>query len=1372
MLVYSLKFTYLKSLFTLMLFSLIACDNNKEISIPIAVPIKNQQPIVVAGENLQVYAGELVTLYGKKSKDPDGQIAGYLWQQTSGNPVVINTLNESDINFVAPNLSKITTLKFRLTVIDNQGSTASNFIDITITPASGNIYPFAHTQQNFSAVSGSTIALSGLNSYDSDGEIQQYLWQQLSGTNVSILSPSSKVTSFIAPEVAAIELLIFSLKVTDNTDASAQDKLTVTILPKPSATSAEIILPVSSKGLHNANNLSTSILNTSVRLTADDQITPKDNELVTFALPLAQGVVKNTSELNVSINGIEQAIFAKPGLHWHWQDKSIRSVTIQLQNVDMRHGDIILSITNFGRNTRNDLTESAHKNGWATSGEIKAYMPYPRIFALHDTSYLSHTGLIPPYLPAPAIDDNFEKYQLAQFNRWSGSLNYNKSSGANWLFDRSSAYFKVYMTTGRVEFLKEAFLSKQFYFSKVRNDDSSPKKVGGRGCWLWKGVACADGKYIAPQQAKLAWALVGDNSQWDNSLIIDMALQSDLGWNQYASRDAYDKENEGFTERGAGMAGLAEIAAYEMTGSNKILDHLTQRIASLADMQQTEKNWDLANNWVPKSGGFEHSYNVHEGNYNEKSAPLNNANDRAFSPWMSENISDFLWQSYWITKDKKIPEVLRMLGNAVEEHGFTSRYIGNNQYQKKSAFGQAKQTHTKSCNKTAKETDLVYFASKWADDKTITSNNFWPYYSDTHNIETVLVLATAYYFEPDTQKQLKLASRIDKLIEGWAHVQCADVFSNVYRLFNWQHRSNSIRTWQWVKENAIYNLIPTQATKIIKENSQPPVKQSAFQQLTKVFASTNSSRSKLSFSDVTEKAIHYGPIAHQPFWIGMPDVNNDGCLDLFVGTHNDNAGSSQMWLHETLNGHCKNTFSYYTNREGKYSQKSSGRITSRYIFSNITGKKSGLPDFFGSDADGGNSVIYPLLGSIAVGTPPVYKNEITGCRGGKNRCTALDINGDGKIELIASAANSQLRRRIYDPITNNTIIPKLQNNITPGFKSSSYLVADIDGDSWPDIVSGEAYGYWRYNPVLRDFDPFNYAFTSTKQDFIRSKRRPTSNMQISLDYDNDGDMDVLFGSGQWGPADKDKEFYLSLQRNNGDGTFTNVTEKAGGGSWTDGSLRNTTYWTTYAGIYPGDLDNDGYTDFMTMSQSYKNSPRFFKNNGDGTFTTIKNLIKNGGAGVDVFRPWGNIADWNNDGFLDIAILSNGIGDVKGLRLYKNNTNENHWLKLRARGVNQNTDGYHTKFIIKDSVSKQILATRYLGNYNLTDARFIAHSGLGDATLIDLVVEFPHNGPVYNYSKLSVNMELVAFRDGCLLKAWSPGKGWPTESNRQQCTMPD
>jgi hypothetical protein len=1182
-----------------------------------------------------------------------------------------------------------------------------------------NIDPTANAGDDKSVQSDTVVLLTGSAS-DPDGMITEYLWQQISGQTVTIIDISQSDVQFTSPKVTQPTMLEFQLTVIDNLGAKATDTIIITIDP---------------------STVNNQQLRTTVTLQPDTKIEPHTNELITFALPIAEGVVNDIADIQVIAQGMEQPIFAKAGLRWHWSDNSIRSVTIQLQNVDMSTGNITLTITNNGRDTQKDLLEQPQNNGWALAASNKANMPYPRIFALHDKEYLTTSGLIPQYASSQGVNDAFEQYQVEQFKQWSGGLNFSISSGANWLFDRSSAYFKAYMTTGRVEFLKEAFLSKQFYFSHVRDDDSSPSQSGGRGCWTWGSVACADGKYIAPQQAKLAWALTGDDSQWDNSLIIDMALQSDLGWNQYASRDSFDSENEGFTERGAGMAGLAEIAAYEMTADATIFNHINQRISSLANMQQNEHQWDKTNGWLPKTGGFEHNLDVHEGNNSATSAPINDSSSRGFSTWMSENIADFLWQSYWITSNQEIPEMLRKLGNAVDLYGFTSTYNATTgEHDTLAPFAAIGDIRAKSCNKTKEDTDLLYFASAWANDSVKTSGDFWPYYSDTHNIETVLLLANAYYFEENTANKTRLSARIEKLISGWAHVGCANVFSNVHRLFNWQHRSNAIRTWQWINEE------------------QPTVKPPTT-------TDPKDSDAMVSFGEVSRQVIDYAPMSHQPFWIGMPDVNNDGCPDLFAGTHNDNAGTSQMWLHKVVEGECSDQFTHYSNNNGKYSQSDSGRITSRYIFSNVTEKSSGLPDIFGSDADGGDSVIYPLFDDIDAGIAPIYKSEIIGCRGGKARCSALDLNGDGNIEFIVSSDITDPRRRVYDPLTNTTIIPELTNNMH-GYESSSYLTVDIDGDSWPDVVAGRSNGYWRYNPVKGDFDEFTFAFTHPVS------RPVTPNMQVPLDYDNDGDFDILFGYGKWSGGDKINEFYLSLHRNNGDGTFTDVTQIAGGGSWTDGSLKNQNNWTTYGGIYPGDFNNDGYTDFMTMTQSYSNSPRVFQNNGNGTFTILKNLIVNGGAGVDVFRPWGNIGDWNNDGFIDVAILSKGSDHIEGLKLYQNNANNNHWLKIRARGLNNNTDGYHTKFIFRDSTTSKIIATRYLGNFNQADARFIAYAGLGTVSSIDLTVEFPHNGPQYHYSNIDVDNELVVFRDGCLMQNWQPGIGWPTTSVGQACTNPN
>lgn len=536
------------------------------------------------------------------------------------------------------------------------------------------------------------------------------------------------------------------------------------------------------------------VVNTTVVLTADASVTPTNSELVTFGLPFAEGEVTNIDEIVVKINSVEVGAYVEGTLLHHWSDNSIRSATIQLQNVDMTGGDVTVQITDEGSSVAR-LTEQAHSGGWTTAGADKNSLQFPRIFALHNKQYLADSGIIPPYDPAPDVDDAFETYQVGQFNNWAGGLNYSTSAGANWLFDRSSAMFKAYMTTARVEFLKEAFLSKQFYFGYVRNDGTAPAPAGGDGCWTYGGTACADGKYIAPQQAKLALALTGDDSQWDDSLLVEMALQNDLGWNQYGTRDTFDNENEGFTERGAGMAGLAEIAVYEMTADATILSHMNERITSLKDMQQTEKAWDTTNGWTPKSGGFTHNMGVHEGVYNEGNAPTGDTDNRGFSAWMSENIADFLWQAYHITGNTDIPEMLRLLGNAVETHGFTSTYnTTTDSYSRKTPF--TGPDRTQACNTTGANTDHVYITSAYASDGQLASSDWWPYYSDNHNIETVLTLAAAYYFETNADNKEKLAARIAEIESGWVNASCATVFSNVYRLFNWQHRSNSIRTWK------------------------------------------------------------------------------------------------------------------------------------------------------------------------------------------------------------------------------------------------------------------------------------------------------------------------------------------------------------------------------------------------------------------------------------------------------------------------------------------------------------------------------------------------------------------------------------------------
>lgn len=539
-------------------------------------------------------------------------------------------------------------------------------------------------------------------------------------------------------------------------------------------------------------------LSTTVTLIADSTITPTANELVTFGLPIKEYLLTDTRDIQVTINGVEQPVCVEKTMTW-WSSTAIRALKIQMTNVDMTGGKVQVVITNAGRDSTSDLLCQPVTSGWTSGGSDKSEELFPRIFPQHDLSYLAESRIIPPYAPAPVVADDFELFTVAQADGWSKGLDFDSSIGANWLFDRSTAYFKNYMTTGRIDFLKEAILSKQFYFQYVRNDGTPPAPTGGDGCWMYGSVACADGKYIAPQQAKLALALLGDDTQWDNSLILEMAQQADLGWNQYGcSNLPPTDQNFGFTERGCGLVGLAQLIAYEMTGDSGVLKTMNEIISYLQSIQQTAFPWDIANNWLPKSGAFTHDIEVHEGAESVGSAPEDFTDAQGFSPWMSENIADFLWQAYWVTHDGNIPEMLRQLGNAIDLHGFTSVYdAGTGEYQRHAIF--TGNSRTQKCNRNRLETELLYFSSGYASDTRRVTGDYWSWYTDNHNIEVILPLAAAYYFETSLANRQRLQARIEKILYGWAHTGCSGVFGNIHRLFNWQHRSNSVRTWDWMK---------------------------------------------------------------------------------------------------------------------------------------------------------------------------------------------------------------------------------------------------------------------------------------------------------------------------------------------------------------------------------------------------------------------------------------------------------------------------------------------------------------------------------------------------------------------------------------------
>jgi hypothetical protein len=128
-----------------------------------------------------------------------------------------------------------------------------------------------------------------------------------------------------------------------------------------------------------------------------------------------------------------------------------------------------------------------------------------------------------------------------------------------------------------------------------------------------------------------------------------------------------------------------------------------------------------------------------------------------------------------------------------------------------------------------------------------------------------------------------------------------------------------------------------------------------------------------------------------------------------------------------------------------------------------------------------------------------------------------------------------------------------------------------------------------------------------------------------FDYDNDGWPDIFIVNGTTlDLLDKGKTPTSHLYRNNHDGTFTDVTEKAG--------LTHTGWGQ---GVCVGDYDNDGYEDLYV---TYYGKNVLYHNNGDGTFNDVSEKAGVAGSG----KAWGTgcaFVDYDRDGKLDLIVAN-------------------------------------------------------------------------------------------------------------------------------------
>ena len=195
------------------------------------------------------------------------------------------------------------------------------------------------------------------------------------------------------------------------------------------------------------------------------------------------------------------------------------------------------------------------------------------------------------------------------------------------------------------------------------------------------------------------------------------------------------------------------------------------------------------------------------------------------------------------------------------------------------------------------------------------------------------------------------------------------------------------------------------------------------------------------------------------------------------------------------------------------------------------------------------------------------------------------------------------------------------------------LVVEAQSSSVPARTAKRALPS-RANPGIR----FENTIHTSKIAFVLrnsiSPKRYTFETMVGgvalFDYNNDGFLDVFFTNGAAIPSleKNDPRYWNRLYRNNGDGTFTDVTEKAG--------LQGIGY---SMGAAAADYDNDGFVDLYVTGL---NRNQLFHNNGDGTFTDVTAKAGVQGEVPKLGKAWSVAAGWfdfNNDGLLDLFVVN-------------------------------------------------------------------------------------------------------------------------------------
>ncbi|MFV8341767.1 VCBS repeat-containing protein [Flavobacterium sp. XS2P39] len=288
-----------------------------------------------------------------------------------------------------------------------------------------------------------------------------------------------------------------------------------------------------------------------------------------------------------------------------------------------------------------------------------------------------------------------------------------------------------------------------------------------------------------------------------------------------------------------------------------------------------------------------------------------------------------------------------------------------------------------------------------------------------------------------------------------------------------------------------------------------------------------------------------------------------------------------------------------------------------------------------------------------------------------------DINGDGNEDVFIGGAKGQAGKIYWDKGNSNYVVsPQRDLDKDANFEDTAATFFDADNDGDQDLLVGSGGN--------EKSDQANYKnrlyLNDGKGIFVRSKTTiPTTNNNVSViapnDFDNDGDIDVFIGSrsvpGVYGIDPK----HLLLE-NDGKGNFTNTTDKK--------AFKLNTVGMVTSAVWE-DIDNDSKKDLIIVGDW--TAPMIFKNTGRRLVEFKSNLS-------NFYGFWNAVScvDLNNDGKKDLILGNKGTNtpyratNGNPMKLFTNDFDNNGTIEQIAT---RSIDGKDLPINLKQELGKQI-----------------------------------------------------------------------------------